>query len=185
MTLQTKDSNPVELQLGSLIGDLRSMIDKTRAAVASVVNAKMTMLYWNIGNRVYKEILKEDRAEYGRSIVVTVSRQLTLHYGRGFSEKNLRRMVQFSEVFPDEQIVVTLLRQLSWSHFTRLIPIKDSIKRDFYAEMCRVEKWNVRTLQNKIDSMLFERTALSKRPELVAQAELDSLRIKVSNGLLL
>jgi predicted nuclease of restriction endonuclease-like (RecB) superfamily len=134
------------------------------------------MSFWRVGSRVQKEILQGERAEYGREIVVTLSRQLALDYGNSFQEKNLRRMVQFVEVFPDEQIVVTLSRQLTWSHFVALIPIKDSIKRDFYAEMCRIEKWNVRTLRGKIDSMLYERTALSKRPELVARAELDALR---------
>lgn len=84
--------------------------------------------------------------------------------------------MQFAEVFPDEQIVVTLLRQLGWSHFIALIPIKDPIKREFYAEMCRIEKWNVRTLRKKMDSMLYECTALSRKPELVAKAELDALR---------
>ncbi len=107
---------------------------------------------------------------------MTLSRQLVLEYGKGFNDKNLRRMIQFAEVFPDEQIVVSLIRQLSWTHFIALIPIKEDIKRDFYAEMCRIEGWNVRTLRNKIDSMLYERTALSRKPELVAQAELDALR---------
>lgn len=87
-------------------------------------------------------------------------------------------MIQFAEVFPDEQIVVSLIRQLSWTHFIALIPLKDPLKRDFYAEMCRIEKWNVKTLRRKIDSMLYERTALSKKPELVAQAELEMLRKK-------
>jgi predicted nuclease of restriction endonuclease-like (RecB) superfamily len=85
-------------------------------------------------------------------------------------------MIQFSELFPDEQIVVTLSRQLSWSHFVKLLPIKDVFKRDFYAEMCRIEKWNVRTLKAKIDSMLFERTALSKKPESLIDAEIALLR---------
>lgn len=85
-------------------------------------------------------------------------------------------MIQFSEIFSDEQIVASLMRQLSWSHFLMLIPIKDITKRDFYAEMCRIEKWNTRTLRNKINSMLYERTALSKKPELVAKAELEALR---------
>lgn len=85
-------------------------------------------------------------------------------------------MVQFSEIFPDKEIVVSLTRQLSWTHFVILIPIQDELKRDFYAEMCRIEKWNIRTLRKKIASMLFERTALSKKPELVAQAELEMLR---------
>jgi len=105
-----------------------------------------------------------------------VSRQLVLEYGNGFTDKNLHRMIQFAEVFPDMQIVVTLSRQLSWSHFVRLITLKDQLKRDFYAEMCRIEKWNVRTLRKKIDSMLYERTTLSRKPELVAQAELEMLR---------
>lgn len=85
-------------------------------------------------------------------------------------------MMQFAEVFPDEQIVVSLIRQLSWTHFIALIPLKEATKRDFYVEMCRIERWNVKTLRTKIDSMLYERTALSRKPELVAQAELEKLR---------
>jgi DUF1016 N-terminal domain len=94
-----------------------------------------------------------------------------MEFGKGFSEKSLRRMLQFAEVFPDEQIVASLTQQLSWTHFVMLIPIHDNLKRNFYAELCRIEKWNVRTLRKKIDSMLYERTAISKKPELVAQAE--------------
>jgi hypothetical protein len=121
------------------IDELSSMIDQTRESIAVTVNAKLTMLYWHIGNRVRKEILNGERAEYGQEIVSTVSRQLMEYYGKGFSDKNLRRMIHFGEAFPDEQIVSTLLRQLSWSHFTLLLPIKDPLKRDFYAEMCRRE----------------------------------------------
>lgn len=120
--------------------------------------------------------MKDERAEYGQKIVATVSRQLSTEYGKGFLEKSLRRMIQFSEIFPDQQVMLSLTRQLSWSHFRLLVPLKDPIKRDFYAEMCRIEKWNVRTLNKKINSMLYERTALSKKPELVAQAELELLR---------
>lgn len=159
-----------------LIEELRSMIDQTRESVATIVNSKLTILYWHIGNRVRKEILNNQRAQYGQEIVSTVSKQLMELYGKGFSDKNLRRMIHFGEAFPNEQILSTLLRQLSWSHFTLLIPIQDSIKRDFYAEMCRIEKWNVRTLRKKIDSMLFERTALSKKPESLVEAEVALLR---------
>ncbi len=176
MTLQSRETSLEPIRLEHLIGDLRQMIDQARESIASTVNSRLTMLYWHLGNRVRKEILKEERAAYGQSIVASVSRQLTLTYGRSFNEKNLRRMIQFAEVFPESEIVVSLIRQLSWTHFIALIPLKDPIKRDFYAEMCRVEKWNVKTLRNKIDSMLFERTALSKKPELVAQAELEALR---------
>ncbi len=149
-----------------LLEELRQLIDETRGFIASTVNSALTMAFWRVGDRIRKVILQEERAGYGLEIVVTLSRQLVVDYGKSFTDKNLRRMIQFSEMFPDDQIVVTLSRQLSWSHFVALLPIKDCIKRDFYAEMCRIEKWNVRTLRKKIDSMLFERTALSKKPSL-------------------
>lgn len=176
MTLQTQDTQLAAPQLNSLIGELRQMIDQTRESIASAVNAGHTMLYWQVGSRIQREVLQFERAEYGKKIVAAVARQLALEYGKGFSEKSLRRMIQFSELFPDRQIVAALLRQLTWTHFTILIPIKDAIKRDFYGEMCRIERWNYRTLKNKIDSMLFERTALSKKPESVIQHEIGLLR---------
>jgi predicted nuclease of restriction endonuclease-like (RecB) superfamily len=159
-----------------LLDDLKHLIDHGRASIASTVNAGLTVTYWRVGGRVLKEILQDKRAEYGKTIVATVSKQLTLQYGKGFSEKSLHRMIQFAELFPDEQILAALLRQLSWTHFTILIPIKDEVKRNFYAEMCRIEGWNYRTLQQKISSMLFERTALSKKPETLIQAEIEMLR---------
>ena len=176
MTIQTQEKNLTAEIPKKLLTELRVMIDESRRGVAYTVNANLITLYWHVGNRVRKEILNEERAEYGKFIVGSVSKQLTIDYGKGFSEKNLRRMMQFGELFPDQQIVAALLRQLSWTHFTILIPIKDPIKRDFYAEMCRIEGWNYRTLQAKIDSMLYERTALSKKPEQVIEAEIDMLR---------
>jgi predicted nuclease of restriction endonuclease-like (RecB) superfamily len=159
-----------------LLGDIRKMIEETRASVAATVNAGLTLLYWRIGARVNEEILRGKRAEYGEQIVYALSAQLSLDYGRGFSEKSLRRMLQFAEVFPDERIVASLMRQLSWTHFTLLLPLKEPLQREFYAEMCRVERWSVRTLRQKIDSLLYERTAISRKPEEVAKAELEQLR---------
>lgn len=97
-------------------------------------------------------------------------------FGSGYSYAEIARMVQFCNVFPDEAIVATLSQQLSWSHFHALLPLKDPLARDFYAEMCRIERWNVRTLRQKIGSMLFERTALSKNTKEVISSELDTLR---------
>ncbi len=171
--MSSKDLLPAE---EALIGDIRRMIDETRASVAVSVNAALTLLYWRIGQRIRQNILKERRAEYGAEIVASLSRQLILEHGGGFSEKNLRRMVQFAEVFADEQIVVSLIRQLSWTHFVALIPLKEPLQREFYAEMCRLERWSVRTLRQKIDSMLYERTAISGKPEELIRHELDSLR---------
>ena len=159
-----------------LLADVQSMIEQTRAGVAQTVNAGMTSLYWRIGKRIQSEILQGQRADYGKKIVSTLGRQLSLAYGTGFSEKNLRRMMQFAEVFPDPEIVVSLIRQLSWTHILALIPLKEPLQREFYAEVCRVERWSVRTLRDKIGSMLYERTAISWKPEEVAQAELAQLR---------
>ena len=175
MTLQTQET-ALEPQVDNLVGELRGMIDQARSSIATTVNSTLTLLYWHLGARIHKEFLNKERAEYGKRIVASVARQLVLDYGNSFNEKNLRRMIQFAEIFPEEQIVVSLIRQLSWTHFIALIPIKDPIKRDFYAEICRLEKWNVKTLRNKIDSMLYERTALSKKPAEVARYEVDTLR---------
>jgi len=120
--------------------------------------------------------LKEKRADYGKEIVATLSQELTKEYGNGFSYSALTRMVRFAEIFPDTQIVATLSRQLSWSHFKEILPLKKPFQRDFYAEMCRVERWSVRTLRKKIDGMLYERTAISKKPEKLVKKELAALR---------
>ncbi len=158
-----------------LIEELRQLINETRGRVASTVNAELTMLYWHIGSRIRTEVLQNERAEYGKQIVSTVSAQLTNEFGKGFDSKNLFRMMQFSELFPDEQIVVTLSRQLSWSHFLAILPVKNDLARDFYAEICRIERWTVRTLRERIDSMLFERTAISRKPEEIIKRELEAL----------
>lgn len=160
----------------ALIEDVRQLIAEARRTVASTVNAGLTMLYWRIGKRVADEILRGERAAYGQQIVVSLARQLEQEYGPSFGEKNLRRIVQFAEVFPSEGIVVSLIRQLSWTHFIALLPLKDPLQREFYAELCRVEQWSVRTLRKKIDSMLFERTALSRKTEKLARKELAALR---------
>ena len=172
----TKRNRTPAVAFSRLLGDIRKLIDETRAAVATTVNAGLTMLYWRIGTRIRHHILKENRAEYGKEIVATLSEELARNYGNSFREKNLRRMIQFAEIFPGEEIVVSLIRQLSWTHFIALIPLKDPLQRDFYAEMCRVERWSVRTLRQKIDSMLYERTAISRKPEDLARRELAALR---------
>jgi predicted nuclease of restriction endonuclease-like (RecB) superfamily len=161
---------------GALVADIRQLIEVARQQVAQAVNAGLTTLCWQIGARIRQDILKNKRAEYGAEIVATLGRQLEAEFGRGFGEKNLHRMVQFAETFPDTEIVAALRRQLGWAHFKSLIPMKDPLKRDFYAEMCRIEGWSTRTLQQKIDGMLYERTALSKKPDQLIREELDALR---------
>ena len=159
-----------------LAADVRSMIEATRDGVARTVNAGVTLLYWRIGKRIQAEVLKEKRADYGKEILATLSQELTDVFGPGYSYSALTRMVRFSEAFSEGAIVATLSQQLSWSHFKELLPLKQPLQREFYAEMCRIERWSVRTLREKIGSMLYERTAISKQPEEVAQAELAALR---------
>ncbi len=161
---------------GGLLADVRELIVQAREGVARAVNSGLTLLYWQIGDRIRHEVLREKRAEYGKEIVAALGRQLEQEFGRGFGDKNLRRMIQFAEVFPDREIVVSLIRQLTWTHFIALIPLNKPLQRDFYAEMCRVERWSVSTLRKKIGGMLYERTALSRKPEKLAALELKQLR---------
>ena len=158
-----------------LIADLQRLIEEARHSVAQVVNMGLTLLYWRIGQRIRADVLGGQRAGYGEEIVSTLSRQLTADYGRSFSAKSLRHMIRFAEAFEDEGIVSTLSRQLAWSHFRELIYLKEPLARDFYAEMCRIERWSVRTLRDRVGSMLFERTALSKKPDELIRLELDAL----------
>ncbi|MFZ4116777.1 MAG: PDDEXK nuclease domain-containing protein [Chthoniobacterales bacterium] len=159
-----------------LLTEIRHFILSARQTVARMVDSGLVLLYWNIGNRIQKEILQKKRAAYGKQIVSALGRELEKEFGRGFSEKTLRHMIRFAEAFPDMTIVSALGRQLGWTHFRMIIYLDDPMKRTFYSEMCRLENWNTRTLQKKIDSMLFERTALSKKPTALVQRELHSLR---------
>ena len=159
-----------------LIFELRELISRSKQRAVAAVNSELSLLYWNIGHRIQVEILKGDRAEYGKEIVATLSQQLSEEFGAGFSRSGLTRMIKFSECYKDTAVVASLSQTLSWSHFRELLPMKRPLQRDFYSEMCRIERWSVRTLRRKIDSMLFERTALSKKPQELAQIELDALR---------
>ena len=134
------------------------------------------MLYWQVGDRIQTEILQGQRAEYGKQIVATLSQQLTQTYGKGWSEKQLRHCLHFAQIFPDEQIVSALRRQLNWTHIKTLMYFDDPLKRAFYIEMSCLEGWSSRQLQERINSMLFERTAISRKPEETIRHDLEQLR---------
>ena len=155
-----------------LMADLKELVDKTRSQVAAQVNSAMVVLYWEIGKRINEDVLDNKRAEYGKEVIVQISQQLTLEFGNSFSEKNIRKMMQFASVFSDFNIVASAMRQLSWTHFLLLIPISQDTKRNFYLEVCKIENWSVRVLREKINSLLFERTAISKKPEEIIDKEL-------------
>ena len=161
-----------------LFSSIKQLIEESKQQVAVAVNATMSLLYWQIGTKINEELAQYDGAEiYGKQIVATLWRQLQAEFGASFSEKNLRRMMQFATVFPDQKIVVSLIRrQLSWSHIKILIPIDEPLKREFYIEMCKLEKWSVRTFQGRINSMLYERTSISKKPQETIINDLELLK---------
>ena len=171
-----RDSTTLVPTNAALLSDLQTLIRQAREQVAQAVNSALVLLYWQVGNRIRTDILGNKRAGYGEEIVSTLSKELATEFGDGFSRPNLFRMIRFVEVFPDRQIVSTLSKQLSWSHFVEIIPLKDELQRDFYAEMSRVERWSVRTLRDKIQGMLYQRTALSRKPKELAKQELTVLK---------
>ena len=162
----------------ALLSDVRLLIEGARARAAVAVNSEMVRLYWSIGARIRKDILGFERAAYGEQIVHALSGQLSEDYGSGFGRTNLFYMIRFAEVFPDSQIVHALSEQLSWTHLRQIIYLEDPLQREFYAEMCRIERWSTRTLQDKIQGMLYERTAISRKPGQLARKELAALRDK-------
>ena len=162
--------------VATLVADVRSLIDGARERAAATVNAELTLLYWHIGRRIAKEVLKGKRADYGQEILSTLSRQLTSDYGRGWGERNLRHCLRLAETFADEKILHAVRTELSWTHIRALISIEDPLKREFYTELCRLEKWSSRQLLERINGLLFERTAISRKPDETIQHDLAVLR---------
>ena len=161
----------------SLMQDLRQIIEQARGHVAATANYALSIMYWHIGERINREVLGNKRAEYGKQIVSTVATQLREEYGsRGFDEKNIRRMMQFAQKLPDEQIVASMMRQLSWTHILQVLSLKDDFQREFYLTLAASERWSVRRLREEIDGMLYERTAISGKPDELIKKELSQLR---------
>lgn len=156
--------------------EIRSLISEAKESVSTYVNSALVLLYWHIGAKINQDLMVEDeRAEYGKQTIINLAEELTLEFGKGFNRANLFRMAKFHKIFPDQQIVSTLSRQLSWSHFVEILVLKAPLQMQFYSEMCRVERWSIRTLRSKIQGMLYERTALSKNTESFIKSELVKL----------
>lgn len=165
-----------ELNINSdLVVEIKSMIKESKQHVATSVNAAITLLYWHIGKRINEEILSNSRADYGKQIVHTLSEQLVVEFGKGWGEKHLRHCLHIAETFQNKEIIYAVSRELSWTHLRSIIYIDEPFKRTFYLEMCKLERWSTRVLQERINSMLYERTAISKKPELTIQNELELL----------
>lgn len=160
-----------------LINDLRQIINSARSHVAATANYEVTMMNWNIGNRINRDVLNNERAEYGQQIVSQVATQLQEEYGtKGFELRSIQRMMQFARLMPDSKIVSQLATKLSWSHFIEVLPLKEPLQREFYLTMAAAERWGRNKLREKIDGMLFERTAIATKPEELIRQELSNLR---------
>ncbi len=172
ISLQKKEITGIK----KLFTSARKLIDESRKLVASAANQELTSLYWNIGNLINNVILQNKHAEYGKYVIIELSEYLSSVYGEGWGEKVLRHCIRVAETIPDRKILYSLRRQLSWTQIRSCIYIDDPLKRNFYIEMCKLHSWNTRQLQERINYQLFERTALSKKPEELIAYELEEMR---------
>lgn len=170
------DGGDLSKRTAQLFADIRQLIENAQARAAEALRAELVLLNWSIGHLIRREILGGARAEYGEKIISALSQQLTADYGAGFSRQNIFHMMRFAEVWPDQPQVRALSQHLGWSHFKELLYLEDGLAREFYAELCRVERWTVRTLRERVRSMLFERTAISKLPDESIRESLVQLR---------
>ncbi|MCX6856044.1 MAG: PDDEXK nuclease domain-containing protein [Verrucomicrobia bacterium] len=153
-----------------LIGEIKVLIEQGRHQAVAAVNSALTLTYWHVGRRINEELLGGKRAEYGKKVVEQIAEILVLEYGRGFEAKNLHRMMKFAGLFPDFEIVAPLARQLSWSHFLILIPLKTDEARSFYARQAVEARWSKRELQNQIERKAFERAEIADTKLALADA---------------
>jgi predicted nuclease of restriction endonuclease-like (RecB) superfamily len=166
----------VEHNIPELFGDVCQIIDGTRTRIATSVNAEVCLMNWHIGKRIKEDVLFSKRAEYGKEIVKNLSVLLTEKYGKGWSLYKLQHCVRSAYIFSEEHILYAVRTQLTWTHLRSLMSLDDELKRTFYMEMARLENWDTRTLDQKIDNLFYERTALSRKPEEVIKQELKKIQ---------
>ncbi|WP_340123965.1 PDDEXK nuclease domain-containing protein [Methylobacter svalbardensis] len=160
----------------ALAAEVKQLIQSAKQRAVVAVNAELTLLYWQVGKRIADEVLGGERAEYGKQVIDHLARDLTVAFGKGWNKKQLHHCLRFAETFPEPEIVSALRRQLSWTHFKNLIYLDNSVKREFYLAMAVQERWSTRTLADRIDKQLFERTAISRKPEETIIREIALLR---------
>jgi len=159
-----------------LYSDVCSLIENTNFRIATTANAEICLLHWQIGMRIKDDILFNQRAEYGKQVVKNLAKKLTEKYSRGWSDRKLLHCIRAAYTFSEDQIIYAVRTQLTWTHLRSIMFIDDQLKREFYMEMCRLERWDTRTLDEKIESQFYELTALSKKPEEIIKQELAEIR---------
>ena len=159
-----------------LYQDVCSLIENVRQRMATTANVEACVMHWQIGKRIKEDVLYSKRAEYGKQVVKNLAGKLSERYGSGWSFYKLQHCVRSAYTFSEDQIVYAARTQLTWTHLRSLMSIDDELKRSFYMEMCRLEHWDTRTLNKKIDAQLYELTTLSKKPEEVIRRELATIK---------
>ena len=167
-----------ELSKKNYFEEISNIIVTSKSKAEVAINSTLVMLYWNVGRVIKEQILAGNKPEYGKSIIENLSNELVEQFGRSYGTRNLFHMVKFYEVFNDEQILNSLSTKLSWTHFRKLITLKDPLKIEFYATLTLNERWSVRELGGRIDSLMYERTAISKKPDTTITNDLELLRDK-------
>ncbi len=158
-----------------LYSDVRELIANAKKRAAVTVNWEAVMANWQVGSRIRTDVLKNKRAEYGKQIVAKLASRLTVEFGSGWGTQQLRHCLRAAETFSQEQILYALRRQLNWTHLRTLMYEKSELKRNFYLEMAWIEHWSTRELSDNIQGALYERTALSRKPEEVIKSELEKV----------
>lgn len=173
MLIPQNQSIAADDTLDKLMQGLSIIIEQSRNNIASYVNQELTMMYWHIGRFILQEINYQDKAEYGKKIVATLSQLLTERYGKGFGPTALFRMLKVARIYQDEQVMVAVSKQLTWSHLVELITIEHETKRLFYQQMAIQQHWSLRQLRKYEDGMLYERSLIASNPkdEQIAQME--------------
>lgn len=146
----------------ALFGDVAGLIEGARRRAAVAVNSELVMLYWSIGKRVREEVLGGERAAYGQQVVARLAERLTVSFGRGWSRRNIQRMLHFAEWLPHPEKCAPVAAKLTWTNISELLTIPDQQKREFYTAFCIHERWSKRTLRAKIAGKLYERTLAAR-----------------------
>lgn len=165
----------IEKHTPQLFNDVCLIIEETRYRIATTINSEVCLMNWSVGKRIKEDVLYNERAEYGKEIIKNLSAKLTERYGKGWGDRKLLHCIRSAYTFSEEEIVYAMRIQLTWTHLRSLMFIDDRLKRRFYMEMIHIEQWNTRTLDTKIDQMLYERTALSRKPEELIKQELETI----------
>lgn len=149
--------------LNTLIFNIEQTVTKAKEKLSTSVNNTITETYWQIGKYIVEtEQDGKIKAAYGKKLLTTLSHELTLRLGKGYSRPNLNNMRKFYLKYPNCQ---TVSDKLSWSHICELIKLDDDLERSFYERQTVNENWSVRELQRQIDSALFLRLAVSRDKE--------------------